>query len=166
MFNQGHNHNTPVGKLRLLTYRTFYENVRNRLCLHEEAIGFDFFSSQHEGGDLFLKYYQDNPTAYRCKLKDIWCGGPSGPENVYLVAAGREKVALLLAPDVALTRNLPFLATLEGNFFQPYHGCPTTYWQTHIEPVLPRPPVENVLQIHTPVLYREFTHHLGGTMYC
>lgn len=137
MFIEEHQHNTLQGKMRLLSYRTFYDNVKNRLAPQEEILAFDFLSSQHNNSDLLLRYYQDTPKLYRCLL-DTGFGQPVGLGPNYLVAAGSDKVVLLLEPDDAVARGFPFLATLEGNFFQPYYECATTYWQTHVEPSSPQ----------------------------
>lgn len=136
------NLNAIQGRIRLLTYQTFYGNVRNRLAPVEEILPFDFLNSQHDNNEQFLKYYQDTPKLYRCLL-NTGIDQPAGLGPSYLVSASSDKVVLLLEPEDAIAHNFPFLAILEGNFFQPYWGCPTTYWQTHVEPAPPQ--VENVL---------------------
>lgn len=120
-------------KMRMATYQTLYDNVRNRLFLHEEVLATDFFTTRHLGEESFIKKHRDRPTAYKCNSKSVYTGNNTG-ECVYLVIAGIEKVVLLLTLKDAVTRNLPFLAVLENGLFRPYLGCIPTYWQTHIEP--------------------------------
>lgn len=124
-------------KMKYLSYQTLYENVQNRLCRHEEVSAVDFFTTRHEGSEQFVKKHRDRPTAYRCNSRGAFTGDVIG-ESTYLVVAGKEKVVLLLSPQDAMVRNLPFLSVFENGFFRPYLGCVSAYWQKHIEPEPPR----------------------------
>lgn len=116
-----------------MAYCTFYDNLLNRLSLSEEYLEEDYFTSLHEGGSAFLQYYRDYPTMYR----------RVGGQSAYLVVGGVDRVVLLLEPEEAVERNLPYLAVLERGFFRPQLTDPIDYWQAHIEPVTRK--VENVL---------------------
>jgi hypothetical protein len=117
-----------------MVYQTLYTNVKNRLCQYEEILNFDFFTAFHPQSHLYQEQFSGLPTTYHCK-SEIGFQGMFNVGNTYLVVAGYDTVVLLLEPEAAFARNLPFMAVLEGNFFKPYLGCPMELWQTKIEPM-------------------------------
>lgn len=129
-------------RMSFITYSTLYNNLLNRLPWCEEVIETDFFTQPHVNDQAFLQYYQDNPTIYHCNSR-IGYVGRSDHKSSYLVIGGEDRVVLLLSPEEASLRNLPYLSLLEGNFFRPQLTNPIDYWQTHIEPVSRK--IENVL---------------------
>ena len=129
-------------RMSFITYSTLYNNLLNRLPWREEVIETDFFTQFHVNDQAFLQHHQDNPTIYHCNSR-IGYVGRSDYKSSYLVVGGLDRVVLLLTPDEAQLRNLPYLSVLEGNFFRPQLTSPIAYWQAHIEPV--SHDVENVL---------------------
>lgn len=125
-------------KMKHVAYTSMYNNIRRRLCREEEMVGVDFFTTKHVADAAFVAKYRDSPMAIRCIGIAPFSGEALG-EVVYLVVSGKEKTVLLLSPQDAANRNLPYLAVLENGFFRPYLGCATTYWQNHIEPEVNRP---------------------------
>lgn len=121
-------------KVRFMVYQTLYTNIKNRLCQYEEHLEFDFFTAFHPQSQQYGERYSYLPTTYHCK-GDVGFQGMFNAGNTYLVVAGFGSVVLLLEPEAAFARNLPFIAVLEGNFFKPYLGCPVEFWQTKIEPM-------------------------------
>lgn len=128
-----------LGKLSLLerikydSYCTLYVNVRKRLCLSEETLETDFFTSAHFDEQGLAEKYRKKPTAITCWSHGI-CTDTSLSSNTYLVIGGAEKLVLLLPPEAAIKLNLPYMAVLEGKFFKPHLGCVSAYWQKWIEP--------------------------------
>lgn len=121
-------------RIRLMVYQTLYTNVKNRLCGIEENLDFDFFMAFHPESHLYQTRYSAMPRTYNCK-GEVGFQGMFNAGNTYLVVSGFDTVVILLEPEAAVARNLPFMAVLEGNFFKPYLGCPMQLWQTKIEPI-------------------------------
>ena len=121
-------------RMKLMVYQTLYTNIKNRLCQYEEYIDFDFLAAFHPHHETYREQYSFLPTTYHCK-GEVGFQGIFSAGNTYLVIAGHDSVVLLLEPEAAFLRNLPFIAVLEGNLFKPYLGCPVEFWQTKIEPL-------------------------------
>ena len=121
-------------KIRLMVYQTLYANIRNRMGHYEESLDYDFFTAKHENAGSYLQAYSQLPRLYHCKSVIGWQGMFSAG-NTYLVVSGHDTVVLLLEPEAAFARNLPFMAVLEGDTFKPYLGCPMKLWQSKIEPI-------------------------------
>lgn len=119
-------------KIRLMVYETLFNNVKHRLCQYEETIDYDFFTACHFNAGEYLEDYGMLPRTYHCK-SSVGFQGRYSAGNTYLVVSGIDCVVLLLEPEAAFARNLPFMAILEGNVFKPYLGCPMTLWQNRIE---------------------------------
>ena len=120
-------------KIKLATYQTLYNNVRNRLCAAEVSLDYDFFTAHHPNKEMYLQQYFDQPTMYHCKGAAGF-QGMFNAGNSYLVVARFGQVILLLEPEAACARNLPFIAVLDNGFFKPVMGCAVTFWQTFMEP--------------------------------
>jgi hypothetical protein len=129
-------------RMKFITYSTLYSNILNRLQWHEEIVDGDFFTKVHKGDAEFLQHYQKHPTIYHCNSRIGYIGNPSY-KSTYLVVGGVDRVVLLLSPEEAHLRNLPYLSVHDGQFFRPQLVSPIDYWQKHIEPVSQK--VENVL---------------------
>ena len=129
-------------RMSFITYNTLYNNLLNRLRWREEIIDGDFFTKHHVCDQAFVQHYRDHPTIYHCNSR-IGYIGKCDHKSTYLVVGGADRVVLLLSPEEAGLRNLPYLSVLDGNFFRPQLSSPTDYWQIHIEPVARN--VENVL---------------------
>lgn len=129
-------------RMSFITYNTLYNNLLNRLQWCEEVIDSDFFTQCHACDQAFVKHYRDHPTIYHCNSR-IGYINKCDHKSTYLVVGGVDRVVLLLSPEEASLRNLPYLSVLDRNFFRPQLSSPTDYWQTHIEPVARI--VENVL---------------------
>lgn len=134
--------NSLQDRMSLITYNTLYNNLIRRLPWREEIISTDFFTQHHVGDQAFLEHYQDHPTIFHCNSR-LHYVGKCEHKSTYLVVGGVDRVVLLLSPEEAILRNLPYLSVLEGNFFRPQITSPIDYWQKHIEPVTRK--VENVL---------------------
>lgn len=129
-------------QMRHITYNTLYNNLLNRLQWCEEIIDKDFFTQYHTCDQAFVQHYRDHPTIYHCNSR-IGYVRKRDHKSTYLVVGGVDRAVLLLSPEEANLRNLPYLSVLDGNFFRPQLSSPTDYWQAHIEPVARI--VENVL---------------------
>lgn len=121
-------------KIRLMVYQTLYNNIRNRLGRCEENLDYDFLTAHHFEASEYLVKYSVLPRVYHCK-SNVGFQGMFNAGNTYMVVAGFDTVVLLMEPEAAFARNLPFIAILDGNTFRPYLGCPTKLWQTKIEPI-------------------------------
>lgn len=121
-----------ITKLKFHTYSSLYENVFNRV-VKANLVGVEdlLIAKFDNSSGAVLEHYRTTPSAVSC-VNRCW-GSGRDLDAVYLVVGGAEKVVLLLPPLVALERNLPYIAVLEGQHFKPYVGCANTYWQTHIE---------------------------------
>lgn len=129
-------------RMGFITYNTLYKNLINRLQWREEIIDGDFFTQHHACDQAFIKHYRDHPTIFHCNSRMGYVGKREH-KSTYLVVGGSDRVVLLLSPEEAGLRNLPYLSVIDGNFFKPQLTNPTDYWQTHIEPAARR--IENVL---------------------
>lgn len=118
--------------MKLATYQTLYQNLMARYCCHSQELGYDFFTSFHEEGSAYLQHYYETPTMYHCK-GGVGFQGMYSAGNSYFVIAGRDYVLLLLEPEAAMARNLPFISILEGNYFKPHLGCHLKLWREQIE---------------------------------
>lgn len=120
-------------KLKLLTYQTLYNNVLNRLCAREVNLDYDFFTAHHPDQNGYQQEYFVTPTLYHCKgatgFQGLFNAG-----NSYLVIARFGQVIIMLEPEAACARNLPFIAILDNGFFKPVMGCAVTFWQNFMEP--------------------------------
>lgn len=129
------NGNQLVGfaKIRHDIYCTKYRNILARVCgTNKEFRETDFFVESFENTQAIVDHYRNNPTAITC-MNRSW-GSGFDMEATYLVVGSADRVVLLLPPEVALERNLPYLAVLEGSYFKPHLGCAITYWDRFIEP--------------------------------
>lgn len=142
-------------RIRLPAYQMLYRNVFNRLCKHKEKLSYDFFSRFHEGGKQFIDLHRHRPSAYQCTTSSSF-NHAGGVETTYLVVGSADRVVLLLEPEYAIARNLPFLSVFDGHFFRPCLESATAYWQEHMEPV--KQMSENVLssRLGTGVITRSF----------
>lgn len=120
-------------KMKLVSYQALYSSIRNRLCVNEETLSYDFFTAQHLNQLEYLQRYFNQPTMYHCK-GDVGYQGFYGAGNSYLVVSRMGYVVLLLEPEAACARNLPFIAILEDGYFKPYLGDAVHFWQSQVEP--------------------------------
>lgn len=132
MFNETSGQSSMQEKMRVLSYRMLYQNVRNRLCKQAEVLPYDFLEGQHDEAQC-LQRYKIQPMQYICRQR-VGYIGMLYLESTYLVVAGARKVVALRDPEQAVARQQSFLSILEGQAFRPHLGCPAEYWQTHIEP--------------------------------
>ena len=119
-------------KIKHDIYSTMYRNVLARVCDDNTAAqSTDFLTDQHSDTEALREKYRNTPTAMTCPNK-----GRDGSvsEATYLVVGGTKELAVLMPPELALERNLPYISTLVDQTFKPYLGCPSTYWNEHIEP--------------------------------
>lgn len=120
-------------KVRHDIYCTQYRNVLARVCgENKEVMETDFFVQCFNNTTAMVEHYRNNPTAITC-VNRCW-GSGMDMDATYLVIGTADRVVLLLPPEVALARNLPYLAVLEDSFFKPHIGCAITYWNRFIEP--------------------------------
>jgi hypothetical protein len=133
MFAQASSALSLKDKIKLLTYQTLYSNIINRLCTAEVNLDYDFFTAHHPDHAGYLQQYFAQPTLYHCKgaagFQGLFSAG-----NSYLVVARFGQVVVLLEPEAAVARNLPFIAVLENGFFKPVLGCAVSFWQNFMEP--------------------------------
>ncbi len=134
MFEEACGQSSMQEKMRILTYRMLYQNVRNRLCGQEEILSYDFLNGEHDEL-IYLQRYKYQPMRYTCRER-IGYIGMCILESKYLVVAGGQKVVVLRDPEQAVARQQPFLMVLDGKQFVPHLGCPTEFWQQYIEPVV------------------------------
>jgi hypothetical protein len=152
MFEEACGQSSVQEKMRTLSYRMLYQNVRNRLCREAQILPFDFLGSHHDDGHLFIERYRTNPMLYICRQQIGFIGSCYVESRCVVVARGQRVVALR-DPEQAAERQQSFLSVLEEGKFTPYLDCPIEFWNEHIEPTTRK--TGNVLPgVH---------HHRGGS---